>query len=471
MKWRLFAAFAGLVAMVLLAQDIPLASYLRETEHDRVLAGLERDAFIIAGNSEDLLSGEDDGVDEAAAAERLQASLQQYAVDGGRVVVVDTDAKVLASSDPNDAPGDSFARPEIAQALGGEPAEGQRDSQTAGGALVYVAVPVISGGDVVGAVRITFAASVIDQRVNEKTRGLLLVGGISLLAAALAAIFIANGITSPLRRLQGTTERIAAGDFSERAATNEGAREIRSLATSFNSMTEQVAVLLEQQKSFTGDASHQLRTPLTALRLQLERAATMVDHDPDGARERIEAAGEETERLQRLVEGLLMIARSEGTTPATEPVDVTALVRERADVWQPFAEERGVRLLTATADGLVARAVPNALEQIVDNYVDNALGVAHAGDTITITAVSQHREVAVHVIDEGPGMKPDHLAHAFDRFWRAPDAPHGGSGIGLAVVRHLAQLSGGRADLRNRPDRGGLDASVTLPADRRPADR
>ena len=129
MKWRLFAAFAGLVAMVLLAQDIPLASYLRETEHDRVLAGLERDAFIIAGNSEDLLSGEDDGVDEAAAAERLQASLQQYAVDGGRVVVVDTDARILASSDPNDAPGDSFARPEIAQALGGEPAEGQRDSQ------------------------------------------------------------------------------------------------------------------------------------------------------------------------------------------------------------------------------------------------------------------------------------------------------------------------------------------------------
>jgi signal transduction histidine kinase len=206
-----------------------------------------------------------------------------------------------------------------------------------------------------------------------------------------------------------------------------------------------------------------LRTPLTALRLQLERAAAMVEHDPDGARERIEAASEETERLQRLVQGLLMIARSDGTAPASEVIDVTAMVRERADVWAPLVEQRGVQLRTAAADGLHANAVPNALEQIIDNYVDNALGVAADGDTITITALRQHGSVGVHVIDEGPGMKPEHLEHAFDRFWRAPDAPHGGSGIGLAVVQHLAQLSGGTVDLSNRTDRSGLDASVMLP--------
>ena len=75
----------------------------------------------------------------------------------------------------------------------------------------------------------------------------------------------------------------------------------------------------------------------------------------------------------------------------------------------------------------------------------------------------RHNGVAVHVIDEGPGMKPEHLSQAFDRFWRAPDAPHGGSGIGLAVVQHLAELSGGHAVLRNRTDRSGLDACVVLP--------
>ena len=176
MKWRLFAAFAALVAMVLLAQDIPLASYLRDTEYNRVLAGLERDAFLIAGTSEDLLSGETTPDEVAATTERLEASIKQYvATGGGRVVIVDAEAGVVVSSDADDQAGDDFSnRPEFVSALAGDPATGERTSQDVGD-LVYVAVPVISGGTVVGAVRITFAASVVDDRVNEKTRGLLLV--------------------------------------------------------------------------------------------------------------------------------------------------------------------------------------------------------------------------------------------------------------------------------------------------------
>jgi signal transduction histidine kinase len=442
---------------------VPLASYLRRIESERLLSSLQRDAFILAGTSADLLSAP--GTTGSAA--DLQATVTQYSgAHGARVVIIDAAGRVVVSSSAGDLPGENFTenRPEMQAALKGQPVNGERSSKTAGGNIVYVAVPVRTGVRIVGAVRITYPSSVINDRASSKTRGLLLVGGISLVGAALAALFVANSITSPLRRLQRSTERLAAGDFSERAATDDGAKEIRSLAHSFNSMTEQTARLLEQQRSFAGDASHQLRTPLTALRLQLERASTMIDHDPDGARERIEAATEESERLQRLVEGLLMMARSEGSTPATERVDVTDVVHERAEVWEPFAAERGVRLLTSGSDGLTALAVPHALEQIIDNYVDNALGVAKGGDTITIAATRRHDRVAVHVVDEGPGLQPEHLAHAFDRFWRAPDAPHGGSGIGLAVVRHLATLSGGVAELRNRTDRSGLDASVVLPA-------
>jgi signal transduction histidine kinase len=444
MKWRLLAAFAGLISLVLVAQDIPLAGYLRRIEFERLISSLKSDAFLLAGTSENLLSGELGGADPAVLTSDLQATIDLYAArDGARVVVTDDRGILVVSTDATDTAGEDFSnRPEIATAL-----------------------PVLSGPELVGTVRITYRAEVIDTRAWQKTRGLLLVAGISLLIAALAAVLMASSITSPIRRLQRSTERIADGDFTERAKV-EGPPEIRGLARSFNSMTERISRLMEQQRSFAGDASHQLRTPLTALRLQLERAAEMVDDDPEGARERIEAASEETERLQRLVEGLLMIARSEGSPQQPGPVDVSALVHERAEVWAPFADERGVRLLTSAPDGLRALAIPNALEQIVDNYVDNALGVAAAGDTIYIVASTHGDAVGVHVVDEGPGLSPEHLARAFDRFWRAPDAPHGGSGIGLAVVQHLALLSGGRAELHNRTDRSGLDACVLLPAAR-----
>ncbi|MDO8391553.1 MAG: ATP-binding protein [Actinomycetota bacterium] len=466
MKWRLLLAMTGLITMVLVAQDVPLAGYLRRMESERLVATLQRDAFILAGASENLLAKES-GAETLAD---LQTTIDLYvaspANDGSRVVIIDANGKLLLSTNrKEDVEGEDFSsRPEVVEALQRRPASGERPSDTAGGNLVYVAVPVLSGAAVVGVVRITFPASVIDDRSDEKVRGLLLVFGISLVGAILAAIFMAVSITSPLRRLQRSTEHLAAGNFTERADDERGPKEIRSLARSFNSMTGRIAGLVAKQRAFAGDASHQLRTPLTALRLQLERAATMVDNDPEGARDRIEAAGAETERLQRVVEGLLMIARSDGTDPERVMVDVTAMVRDRAEVWGPFAAERGIGLTNSAHDGLHALAVPNALEQIIDNYVDNALGVARDGDTITITAAQVAEGIAIRVIDEGPGMKPEHLAQAFDRFWRAPDAPHGGSGIGLAVVQHLAQLSGGRVELNNRHDRSGLVASVVLPA-------
>jgi len=460
MKWRLLLAMSGLLTMVLVAQDVPLAGYLRRVEGERQVAKLERDAFILAGVAEDLLSGEA----ETDTTANLQDSIDLYAAqEGARVVVTDADGLVVVATDPTDTPGEDFSnRPEIQLALTVQRASGERRSDTAGGNLVYVAVPVLSGAQVVGAVRITFRASVIDERADTKARGLLVVFGISLFAAVLAALVLANTITAPLSRLQHTTEHLAAGDFAERADDNSGPREVRRLANSFNIMTERIAGLVAKQKAFAGDASHQLRTPLTALRLQLDRAAAMVHDDPQGAAERIEAAAAETERLQRLVEGLLLIARSEGPGPDTIEIDVSAMVRERAEVWSPLAEERGIHLLTATDDGLLACAVPNALEQIIDNFVDNALGACPDGSTITIAAGRRGERVAVHVIDEGPGMKPAHLAQAFDRFWRAPDAPHGGSGIGLAVVQHLAELSGATVALHNREDRSGLDASIEL---------
>jgi len=243
---------------------------------------------------------------------------------------------------------------------------------------------------------------------------------------------------------------------------DEGAPEIRSLGASFNTMTERISSLVERQRSFAGDASHQLRTPLTALRLQLERAAATIDTDPETARADIEAAGVETERLQRLVEGLLMLARAgQGDVP-TEIIDVADIVTERAAIWAPLAEERGIALSANAGEKVFARAVPGALEQIVDNYIDNALNAGGTGNEINVDATRRDGWVEVDVRDRGPGMPANQLEHAFDRFWRATTATHDGSGLGLAIVRQLAEASGGEVALANRHG-GGLEAKVRLP--------
>ena len=378
------------------------------------------------------------------------------------MVVTDAAGRVVATAGATGVEnGDDLAtQPEVATALQATPATGRS------GENVAIAVPVLAGATPVGVVMVSTDDDEIDDRAADRTRGLLVVAGISLAAAAVAAVFMAASVTGPLRRLRASTERVAGGDFSERADDLHGAPELRALAGSFNTMTGRLAGLVEQQRRFAGDASHQLRTPLTALRLQLERATGLVEQRPAEALQILGDAEREIERLQRLIDGLLTLARADATTPAPrETIDVSSIVAERAAVWAPLAEEQGVHVEIIDRGSVSARAVPGALEQILDNYLDNALASAPTDSTVDVVVdVAPRRpgDVVVHVLDRGPGLGDEQLALAFQRFWRAPEARHEGSGIGLAIVAHLAEISGGRASLQRRPG-GGLDASVALP--------
>lgn len=465
MRWRLIAVLVGVVAMVLVVHDVPLASHLRQVERDRLVTGLERDAFTIAGRAEDALQSADPA-QAAVVAERLAAYRDET---GSRVIVTDANGITVATSDEEANAGSDYStRPEVASALGGVPTSGERDSATLGTRLLYVAVPVLSGEEVVGSVRITYPAAEVGERVESRVRGLLVVALLSVAVAFAAAVLFAATVTRPLRRLRAATEQLAAGDLSVRAPTDDGPPEIRALAASFNLMGDRLERTMARQRAFASDASHQLRTPLTALRLRLEQAGELIGDDPDTARARLEAATDETHRLQHLVDGLLALARAEGRVAATEVVDVGLVATERAELWDALAAEHGIELHRRIPAGLLARVVPGALEQILDNYLDNALRAAPSGSTIEVVARAEGDEVVLEVLDRGPGMTDEQLNRAFDRFWRAADAPPGGSGLGLAIVLRLAEASGGTARLRRR-DGGGTAAEVRLPLARRPA--
>jgi signal transduction histidine kinase len=234
---------------------------------------------------------------------------------------------------------------------------------------------------------------------------------------------------------------------------------VRDLARVFNETAAKLQTLLRSQEQFVADASHQLRTPLTALRLRLENLEA--DTGP-AARESLVGALAEVERLSGLVEGLLALARSDAGGAPAEPVDLAEIVATRAEAWSALAGERGVRLTTATAGEAVARAAPDRVEQVLDNLLSNALEVSPPGGTIRLASGRDGDRVELHVVDEGPGLTPEQRERAFDRFWRGGSST-GGSGLGLAIVARLVAADGGEVELRAAVPHG-IDAVVRLPA-------
>jgi signal transduction histidine kinase len=463
MRRRLLVSYLALTLFVLAILEIPLGVIFARRQLGEFTTGVERDAVVMATLVEDALEG-------GRPADTIARANRYAAQTGTRVTVLSATGAVVADSSGAGA-GTSFAnRPEVARALAGRITSGTRHSDTLGADLVYVAVPVASSGVVHGAVRITAPASAVDVRVRRSWLTLVGVAAISLTGAAGLAVGLAGSVSRPLRRLQAAADSIGFGHLDSRAPTGEGPPEVRALAVALNDTAERLAGLLAAHDSFVADASHQLRSPLTALRLRLENLESEVDEFalPD-----LQAAVAETRRLSRTVDGLLALARADRAVgePATGVLDPAALLEERRSAWASLADEREVQLVVegpGGAGGGPVRATPDRLVQVVDNLLANALDVAPPGSRVTLRTDRPGRGawVELHVIDQGPGLSDEDRAHAFDRFWRgnvaraAPDGL-GGSGLGLSIVRRLVTADGGEVDLLPA-DGGGTDAVVRL---------
>ena len=434
MTRRLLGSYLALTLVVLLALEVPLAITNGRNERQDLTAKVERDAYAAASLAEDALQ-------YGKRAPELQAVAVRYRRQtGGRMVIVDRRGISIADSHPTTPNERNFAsRPEIAAALGGAVATGIRPSETLHTNLLYVAVPVASSGAVFGAVRITYPTSTLDRRVNRYRIALLAVGLVVLAAAAIVGTLLARSFAGPLEQLESVATRIGAGDLTVRAPEGAGPPEVRRLAGEINRTTAKLAALLSAQEQFVADASHELRTPLTALRLRLETG------DSD-------AALVEVERLARLVDELLALARADASSEPREAIALDDAVAERVALWTPFAAEHHVALAQA-GQGSVVMAGRGRIGEVLDNLLSNAVDASPQGSTVTVALDG----ASVHVLDEGPGLSPEQRERAFDRFWRASAKP--GSGLGLPIARRLVQADGGTIALDQAPS-GGVDAVV-----------
>lgn len=450
MKRRLLLGYLAIAVFVLALLEIPLAVSYARVERQALTDKVERDAVALASLSED---GLEHGV---PVPPQVRRTARNYgASTGARVIVVDLKGRAIVDSAPTG--NRNFAsRPEIVRALAGEIATGTRPSQTLGTDLLYVAVPVASSGVVHGAVRITYPTSAVDRRIHRYWTLLAVIAVVVLGAAAAVAAILARWVTRPLDQLEDAAESIGGGDLTARAPA-EGPPEVRRLARTFNTMASELDGLLSSQDAFVADASHQLRTPLAALRLRLEN----LDRDVGAAgKDELRGALAEVERLSGLVDGLLTLARADRAQSSPEPIALEAVIAERVAAWTALAEERAVVLRTELEADVTALVTTGRVEQMLDNLLANAIDVSPEGATITVSTDAVNGWAELHVSDEGPGMSDSDRGRAFDRFWRARDDGDG-FGLGLAIVYRLAAADGGEVALE-RASKGGLQAVVRL---------
>jgi signal transduction histidine kinase len=296
----------------------------------------------------------------------------------------------------------------------------------------------------------------VHSAVRRVELGLVLIGAIVLALGLGAGIVIAAQIARPLGRLERVAKSVAEGDLSARA-TLEGSREQRSLSASFNEMTDRLQRMMDSQRAFVADASHQLRTPLTGLRLRVEEARAAVGGQPAAE---LDAGLSEVDRLAHIVEELLVLSRAGERELPGEAVDLSDLAEGTLSRWHGAARERGVSLAPGDLVGGTAWCARGDAELALDALVENGVRYSPAGATVTISTGPGTVEVA----DRGPGLTEEDGQAVFERFHRGSAGRSGpsGTGLGLAIARELVGAWGGTVSLRNR-DGGGAVATLTLP--------
>jgi len=453
LRARLVVAFTYVLVLVIVALEVPLALNLSNRVDAEIKSEAQSQAQLLAAGASGRLE------DRRQLGRLVETSERTL---GGRVLVVDERGRVLADSAGPSTRGDRYgSRSEIRTALAGRSTQGERHSDDLDTDLLFTAVPVVAGGRLIGAIPVTESVDAVQDEVRNDVIALIGVGVVALLLGVVVGWLLAGSLANPLRGLAGTARRVAGGDLDARASV-EGSAEQKEVATAFNDMTARMASTLRGQRDFVANASHQLRTPLTGLRLRLE-AAALKSRDPEVERE-LAAAEHETERLARLLSELLTLAGG-AERPAAQRLDVGELIDAACRRWEGPAERSGHRLLVEAGPPAMVAASNEDLAAILDNLTENALNYSPPGTAVTLTWASDGETARIAVLDEGPGLDPDEGERVFQRFYRGSASQGGaaGTGLGLAVVESLAARWGGEVTLSNRPE-GGARAEVALEA-------
>lgn len=436
MTRRILASFIGLLVFLLAAVVVPLGIKISSQQRHDFRQNATATARAIASAEEERLGDSGDPADRSRAT--------PPPVDPGDGVVVLGSTGQIVSAAGRDV---SVA---VLNAVRGGRTPVAHDS-----VIAVAAVGAARHPD--GRVVLARDAEPLDHRIRALWLALSIAVAVTLALGVVTAAWVARWIGRPLHALGASAARMGHGDTTARSDDQSGPPEVRAVAVAFNDMAERVGALLSTQRTMTADVSHQLRTPLAALQLRLDLLA---EDAPDDIRTELAGALREIARLNRLLDGLLAVARAEDATAEPVTMDVADVVRDRVNMWQPLAQEGGVGL-TVRAEPVQAFVTPGHLEQVLDNLIANAMDALSEGDRVVVSLDEARAGILLTVADNGPGMSAGLRASAFDRF--EGDNTGRKAGLGLAIVARLLAMDHGSIELDETPG-GGLTATIHLPS-------
>ena len=319
------------------------------------------------------------------------------------------------------------------------------------------------GGDCIRLLSLSEFERLVNSRTLKQLRNYSF-GALGVLFVASLGVgwVVAGRVLRPIGRITSVARDIQATDMSRRIELPGPDDELKQLADTFDAMLARLDAAFEAQRQFTADASHELRNPLAIIRTNVDVALADPHADPDDLRHTMAVVKRASDRMARLVDDLLALARRQEPTLEHELVDLGVAVYEASEDFMVPAAARDIVLDRAIAPRVVVTGDRDALKRAVANLLDNAVRLAPAGSRIRLATGSEGDRAWIAVADEGPGISAEDQPHVFDRFWRADKArsrADGGTGLGLAIVRQIVEGHGGHVRLQSKV---GLGSSFVI---------
>ena len=431
---------------------------------------------LLVENFDEILASQANLIVQTIAIENSQLTFNNDTLRIGRINdehlirIYSADGTLIFNDNPKEN------TPELAKqvpdALQGERHSTQIDGHD--GLLRVQTFPITKDRKVTGVLQVGLSFEDVGDTMRALLKVMLVLAPGMLLLASGGGFFLANRALMPIDRITRAAQQISAENFSRRLDLRGPDDEVGRLARTFDAMIMRLQAAFEQQRRFTADASHELRSPLTAIIGQID-VATERPRDAESYRATLLSVREQAQRLARISNDMLFLAQSEAQSrPAhNELIDLGELLPAIVAQAEPLAEARHQTLALELGEQLVVRGNEDDLIRLFLNLIDNAIRYTPPGGTIVVEAAragepaafgqQQRPGVCVQVRDSGPGIAPEHLPHLFERFFRVDrgrSRAQGGSGLGLAIAQTIAQAHGGQLSVESAPGKGSTFTAI-----------